>query len=245
MNYVSCSNRISPGARTKNGFYTKGKEHPRATACIARVRCGAPATTGTVGRRRFIRAVVMPIACTSTTVGSLRITVTTVHTVVSCVASRNRGALGTPTEPDGQGAARDGGDSRDPTGRNFPTGQQKNYSAPRSLSARLGDSFYFVISKIVESLLRRGARTHRVFYWPAGGKLHCPRAGGNGSNNSRCSIHFLLQQSRAVELSRRAGTALTPGGRCLPALGTGHSGEKTSSVRAPWRFILFRQVRNS
>ncbi len=28
----------------------------------------------------------------------------------------------------------------------------------RSLSARLGDSFYFAISKIVESLLRRGAR---------------------------------------------------------------------------------------
>ncbi len=32
-----------------------------------------------------------------------------------------------------------------------------------------------------------------------------------------CLIDFLLQQSRAVELSRRAGTALTPGGRCLPA----------------------------
>ena len=28
----------------------------------------------------------------------------------------------------------------------------------RSLSARLGDSFYFAVSKIVESLLRRGAR---------------------------------------------------------------------------------------
>jgi hypothetical protein len=54
-----------------------------------------------------------------------------------------------------------------------------------------------------------------------------------------CLIDFLLQQSRAVELSRRAGTALTPGRRCLPALGTGHSGEKTVSVRAPWRFILF------
>ncbi len=32
------------------------------------------------------------------------------------------------------------------------------FSAKRALSARLGDSFYFAISKIVESLLRRGAR---------------------------------------------------------------------------------------
>ena len=67
----------------------------------------------------------------------------------------------------------------------------------RALSARLGDSFYFAISEIVESLFRRGARTLRVFYWPAGGNLHCPRAGGNRSNNVSCLIDFLLQQSRA------------------------------------------------
>ncbi len=35
----------------------------------------------------------------------------------------------------------------------WPDGKEK-----LSLSARLGDSFYFAISKIVESLLRRGAR---------------------------------------------------------------------------------------
>ncbi len=34
----------------------------------------------------------------------------------------------------------------------------KKNLARRSLTARLGDSFYFAISKIVESLLRRGAR---------------------------------------------------------------------------------------
>ena len=77
-------------------------------------------------------------------------------------------------------------------------------------------------------------------------------------------------------LRRGARAPLTPRRRCLPAPGTGHSGEKTVSVharcrsarenwaflrktplaaasllrptvsvRAPWRFILFRQVRNS
>ncbi len=49
----------------------------------------------------------------------------------------------------------------------------------------------------LDFLLRRGARTHRVFYWPAGGKLHCPRAGGTWPNNLRCLAKFLLQQSRA------------------------------------------------
>ncbi len=67
----------------------------------------------------------------------------------------------------------------------------------RALSARLGDSFYFARCEIVESLLRRGARTHRVFCWPTGCNLHCPRAGGNRSNNVSCLIDFLLQQSRA------------------------------------------------
>ena len=174
----------------------------------------------------------MPIACTSTTVGSLRITVTTVHTVVSCVASRNRGTLGTPTEPDGQGAARDGGDSRDPMGRNSPTGQQKNYSAPRSLTARLGDSFYFAVSKIVESLLRRGARGRSALEsrsW-LGNKLRLPCAGGGPTKAKR------------TPAKHPTGA---PGGRCLPALGTGHSGEKTVFGCAPGRFILFRQVRNS
>ncbi len=32
---------------------------------------------------------------------------------------------------------------------------------------------------------------------PAGCNLHCPRAGGTWSNNSRCLTKFLLQQSRA------------------------------------------------
>ena len=64
---------------------------------------------------------------------------------------------------------------------------------------------YFAKSEIVESLFRRGARTHRVFYWPAGGKLHCPRAGGYWQNNSRCFVNILLQQSRAGLISVARG----------------------------------------
>ncbi len=163
----------------------------------------------------------MPIACTSTTVGSLRITVTTVHTVVSCVASRNRGTLGTPTEPDGQGAARDGGDSRDPMGRNSPTGQQKNYSAPRSLTARLGDSFYFAVSKIVESLLRRGARGRSALEsrsW-LGNKLRLPCAGGGPTKAKR------------TPAKHPTGA---PGGRCLPAA-VGAIRARKQSLTARWR----------
>ncbi len=53
--------------------------------------------------------------------------------------------------------ARGGGGSRDSLSRNFSTcGPTSGH--PRSLSARLGDSFYFAECKIVESLLRRGAR---------------------------------------------------------------------------------------
>ncbi len=40
----------------------------------------------------------------------------------------------------------------------FRRHQPRNYSAQRSLSARLGDSFYFAECEIGESLLRRGAR---------------------------------------------------------------------------------------
>ena len=99
---------------------------------------------------------------------------------------------------------RGGGGSRDSLSRNFSTcGPTSGH--PRSLSARLGDSFYFAKSEIVESLFRRGARTHRVFYWPAGGKLHCPRAGGYWQNNSRCFVNILLQQSRAGLISVARG----------------------------------------
>ncbi len=43
---------------------------------------------------------------------------------------------------------------------NRPTNSRKK----RSLAARLGDSFYFAISKIVESLLRRGARDFSLHF---------------------------------------------------------------------------------
>ena len=45
----------------------------------------------------------------------------------------------------------------------------------------------------------------------------------------------VLSGTRELELARQQeGTALTPGGRCLPALGTSHSGEKTVFGRAPF-----------
>jgi hypothetical protein len=40
----------------------------------------------------------------------------------------------------------------------------ENYSAPQSLPARLGDSFYFAECEIVESLLRRGARGFSPYF---------------------------------------------------------------------------------
>ncbi len=96
----------------------------------------------------------------------------------------------------GRGTARGGGGSRDSSSRNFltdrpiPIGYPKNCSAQQLLAARLGDSFYFAKSEIVESLLRHGARV------PLG--------------------------TRKLELARQqAKTALTPGGRCLPAHGRG------------------------
>ncbi len=89
---------------------------------------------------------------------------------VLCKASSNlRVPSGTSPRPGWRRRAR-------PTGPQLlylhptPGPGPKNVFAPRSLTARLGDSFYFAKCKIVESLLRRGARTHRVFYWPAGCK---------------------------------------------------------------------------
>ena len=58
-----------------------------------------------------------------------------------------------------------------PYGSQFPN-RQTNSRLPspkqRAQTARLDDSFYFAKCEIVESLLRRGARTHRVFCWPTG-----------------------------------------------------------------------------
>ncbi len=61
----------------------------RASAAMIMVCCGSSAVTGTVGRHP-LRRVPTPTTCTSTTAVSTRITATTVGTVFSCVASRNR-----------------------------------------------------------------------------------------------------------------------------------------------------------
>ncbi len=84
-------------------------------------------------------------------------------------------------------------------------------SAQRSTqTARLGDSFYFAKSEIVESLLRRGAR--------------------------------VPLDTRKLELARQQeGTALTPGGRCLPALGRGLTGEKAENPPPSPNYSLSRE----
>ncbi len=103
-----------------------------------------------------------------------------------------------------------------------------------SLSARLGDSCYFARCKIVESLLRRGARDFSLHFatetqqkplwgrsaresWSwLGNKLRRPCAGGGPTKAKR------------TPAKHPTGA---PGGRCLPARGTGHSGEKTVTGR--------------
>ncbi len=92
-------------------------------------------------------------------------------------------------------------------------------SAPRSLSARLGDSFYFAECEIVESLLRRGAR----------GELS-RRAG------TALKPHRLPTKAKKTPAKHPTGA---PGGRCLPALGMGHSSKKTFFGRAPGKFFRF------
>ncbi len=108
----------------------------------------------------------------------------------------------------------------------FRRHQPRNYSAQRSLSARLGDSCYFARCEIVKSLLRRGARCRSAlesWSW-LGNKLRLPCAGGGPT------------KAKITPAKHPTGA---PGGRCLPALGIGHSGEKTVFVRAPGKFFRF------
>ncbi len=73
---------------------------PRAFAAAAKERCGASATPGASGRRRFRRGVAMPTTWTSATEGSTRRTTMAVRSVFSCVASRNRERTSRPrTKP--------------------------------------------------------------------------------------------------------------------------------------------------
>jgi hypothetical protein len=75
----------------------------------------------------------MPTACTSTTAESIRRTLASMRTVFRCVASRNRerGPLGTPTEPAGKKA---GQPVWPPTPRRGPTlsGRINLFPLPRS-----------------------------------------------------------------------------------------------------------------
>ena len=122
-------------------------------------------------------------------------------------------------------------------------------SAQRSQSARL-----FPHSRLVETggrrhppAARRNVRSaHLRCRWrrpvplgtrhgPSGRETFSVRALAEiGQNNSCCLVNLLLQQSRAgraIPTSKDCPTraaALTPGGRCLPALGMGHPGEKHS-----------------
>ncbi len=116
----------------------------------------------------------------------------------------------------GRGAARGGGGSRDSSSRNFltdrpiPIGYPKNCSAQQLLAARLGDSFYFAKSEIVESLLRHGAR--------------CRSALEPG-------CVYPNKGSRRDATRRPAGPRLRRGGAPIGRF-IGHSGEKTFFVRS-------------
>ncbi len=76
------------------------KTRPRASATavgaawLPEVRCIRSAATERAGLRR--RRVPMPTTCTSTAAGSFRRTAVAVHTVFSCVASRDRGRAAPP-----------------------------------------------------------------------------------------------------------------------------------------------------
>ncbi len=65
------------------------KTRLRGVATTGLVRCGTSATTGIAGRL-FRRVVLAPTICFSVASVSAQITATTVRTVFSCVASRNR-----------------------------------------------------------------------------------------------------------------------------------------------------------
>ncbi len=113
----------------------------------------------------------------------------------------------------------------------WPSGREK-----RALSARLGDSFYFAKSEIVESLLRRGARWfERTGLKPAGLRL---RRGGGASRHPVLPVlrKFLTRQARFE--CRAAPPAKYPTGaprrRCFPALGIGHPGEKRPRPGVPF-----------
>ncbi len=125
-----------------------------------------------------------------------------------------------------------------PYGSQFPN-RQTNSRLPgpkqRAQTARLGKFFRFNSSlKRGISLLRRGARCRSAPApdLPVAKTVSVRALADIGETTLRCFANILLQQSRAVELSRRAGTALTPGGRCLPALGRGLTAEK-NGLRQP------------
>ena len=65
--------------------------------------------------------------------------------------------------------------------RPVPLGTRHGPSGRETFSVRA--PWEIISDKLIvyrfDFLLRRGARTHRVFCWPTGCNLHCPRAGGD------------------------------------------------------------------
>ncbi len=111
------------------------RHRPRASATTTAIEATelyvSSAATGTAGRRPL--RIPMPTTCTSPPLGSIRRTTITVRSVFRCVASRNRerGPLGTPTEPAGKKA---GQPVWPPTPRRGPTlsGRINLFPLPRS-----------------------------------------------------------------------------------------------------------------
>ncbi len=126
---------------------------------------------------------------------------------------------------------------------------RKNYSAACSVqrfrSTRLGDSFYFAISKIVESLLRRGARDFSLHF--ATQTLQKPRRGGRPRGfHLDCAL-----AQRLKSLLRRAGD------RCrsarenwsllsnMPELASGRPGRPYAGQARPKGVLLACRERKS
>ena len=196
------------------------RHRPRASAVITTVCCGASATAAMADRRRFRRGVAVPVLGLSATAFSPdRPAKRPVGAVFRCVASRNRDDAG--HSKTATCSAKTAGDDR-------KTAIRKQ---PRPKGARVAAT-------------PRGARCRSALEgWGLLGKDHW----------SYSESSFVSRRQRK-ELRAPPSSSPRPGWRRLAhsvgvlflyLLTPGARSEKTVSGRAPGRFILFRQVRNS
>ncbi len=125
------------------------------------------------------------------------------------------GPLGTRTGPAG-------GNLHGPRAGGYYFGRPRGFHLDCALAQRM------------KSLLRRAGDQRcsaTSWNWPQAGRA--PRARGE-----RAMLRIAIT---SCETPPKHPTGV-PGGRCLPALGIGHSGEKTVFVRAPWEILPFQLI---